>query len=73
MTISLVVILLIVSGNTHDRNQQQHLSSSASSEQLSLLPMFQTAYDDMKIEEEQLGREKLQIITDERIHYIDDY
>ncbi len=52
-----MVILLIVSGNTHDRNQQQHLSSSASSEQLSLLPMFQTAYDDMKIEEEQLGRE----------------
>jgi hypothetical protein len=52
-----VVILLIVSDNTHDRNQQQHLSSSTSSEQLSLLPMFQTAYDDMKIEEEQLGRE----------------
>jgi hypothetical protein len=52
-----VVILLIVSDNTHDRNQQQRLSSSASSEQLSLLPMFQTAYDDMKIEEEQLGRE----------------
>jgi hypothetical protein len=52
-----VVILLIVSDNTHDRNQQQRLSLSASSEQLSLLPMFQTAYDDMKIEEEQLGRE----------------
>ncbi len=33
--------------------------------------MFQTAYDDMKIEEEQLGRET-QIITEERIHYIDD-
>ena len=66
-------ILLIISGNTHDRNQQQqqHLSSPASSEQLSLLPMFQTAYDDMKIEEEQLGRET-QIITEERIHYIDD-
>jgi hypothetical protein len=67
----LAEILLIVSGNTHDQNQQQHLSSSASSEQLSLLPMFQTAYDDMKIEEEQLGRET-QIITEERIHYIDD-
>jgi hypothetical protein len=45
----LAEILLIVSGNTHDRNQQQqHLSSSASSEQLSLLPMFQTAYDDIE-------------------------
>jgi hypothetical protein len=54
----LAEILLLVSGNTHDRNQQQqHLSSPASSEQLSLLPMFQTAYDDKKIEEEQLGRE----------------
>ena len=54
-----MAILLIVSGNTHDQNQQQqqHLSSSASSGQLSLLPMFQTAYDDLKIEEEQLGRE----------------
>jgi hypothetical protein len=56
--------LLIVLGNTHDRNQQQqqqqqhqqqqqqqqqqHLSSSASSEQLSLLSMFQTAYDDIE-------------------------
>ena len=46
--ISLAEILLIVSGNIHDRNQQQHLSSSASPEQLSLLPMFQTAYDDIE-------------------------
>ncbi len=38
-------------------SSRQHLSSSASSGQLSLLPMFQTAYDDLKIEEEQLGRE----------------
>jgi hypothetical protein len=63
----LAEILLIVLGNTHDRNQQQqhqqqqqqqqqhqqqqqqqHLSSSASSEQLSLLSMFQTAYDDIE-------------------------
>jgi hypothetical protein len=52
----LAEILLIVSGNTHDRNQQQHLYSSASSEQLSLLPMFQTAYDD--IEDRRRTKEK---------------
>jgi len=38
----------VCDGSGGDHQQQQHLSSSASSEQLSLLPMFQTTYGDIE-------------------------